>query len=121
MARGLEQKFQTFVVKALRYGCPDCFVFHVPNGGRRSRFEGAIFKGMGTVAGVPDLVVLWKGGAGFLELKYGKGSLSESQREIHARLTGLGYPVAVVRTIEEVEAALISWGAPNRFSAGQDA
>lgn len=115
--RRIEQKFQTFVVKALRYACPDCFVFHVPNGGQRSRFEGAIFKGMGTVAGVPDLVVLWRGGAGFLELKAGKGGLSESQRAVHARLAELGYPVAVARTMEEVEAALVSWGAPNRFHA----
>jgi len=46
---------QNTVVQWLRlYGILHC---HVPNGGKRRRVEAAILKGMGVVAGMPDLLI----------------------------------------------------------------
>ena len=53
--------------------------FHVPNGGYRSRSEGAKFKAMGVRAGVPDLILFHQGRLHCLELKSDKGRPSESQ------------------------------------------
>jgi hypothetical protein len=50
---------------------PGVFAFHVPNGGWRSRVEGAILKAIGTVAGVPDLIWIKNGQVYGLELKRG--------------------------------------------------
>ena len=45
------------------------FVFAVPNGGVRSPIEASIMKGLRTVAGVPDLIILHEGRTFGLELK----------------------------------------------------
>jgi hypothetical protein len=36
---------------------PGAFYFHCPNGGKRSKAEGGIFKALGVRAGMPDLIV----------------------------------------------------------------
>ncbi|WP_279605171.1 hypothetical protein [Methylobacterium sp. E-016] len=36
------------------------------------------------------------------------------QRELHARLRGAGFAVAVLRGVDDVEAALAEWGLPIR-------
>jgi hypothetical protein len=47
-----EQAIQRAVVQHLHTrGVPGLFAFHVPNGGWRTRTEGAILNGMGVVAG----------------------------------------------------------------------
>lgn len=66
-------------------------LFHVPNGGSRNKVEAAKFKKMGVRAGVPDLVLPVPKGiySGlFIEMKYDKGRLQESQKEylLRARL-----------------------------------
>jgi hypothetical protein len=42
---------------------PDVVTFHVPNGGKRPKVEACKLKGMGTLTGVPDLIVLVGGRA----------------------------------------------------------
>lgn len=45
-------------------------VFHVPNGGARSKVEAGIMQAMGTLAGVADITLLIRGGITvFIELK----------------------------------------------------
>ena len=59
-------------------------LYHVPNGGSRNKIEAAKLKQMGVRAGVPDLVLPVPKGiyAGlFIEMKYDKGRLQESQKE----------------------------------------
>jgi hypothetical protein len=65
-----EPAIQRAVFDHLRQrGAPGTFAFHPPNGGWRSVIEAAILKGLGVVAGTPDVIVL-KGGATYaLELK----------------------------------------------------
>lgn len=104
-----EQQLQRSVVQYLGVALPErlgVVWFHVPNGGARSAIEGAIFKGLGTKAGVPDLAFVFGGGCFFIELKAGKGTLSPAQREMHLALMKAGVAVYTCRSVPEVEAAL---------------
>ena len=108
-----EQILQTQIVNALRLSAPDVLAFHVPNGGYRTPREAAVFKAMGVVPGIPDLICLWPiGRVGFLELKAHKGALTDLQRAMIDRLSGMGFPVAVVRSLDDALAELARWGAP---------
>lgn len=108
-----EQSLQIMVVKALAYILPrDAFLFHVPNGGYRTKAEAAILKAMGLVAGVHDLIVLWDRRAFLIELKADDGALSAAQIETHPRIARTGCPGAVARSLQEVLACLRGWGVP---------
>ena len=84
--------------------------FHVPNGGARSRTEGAIFKALGVRAGVPDLVILPAyGDACFVELKAGKGRLTRTQEDWGEWLAQ-HYRHRICRSLDDLRAALKVWG-----------
>lgn len=73
-------------------------LFHIPNGGKRDAREAARFKAMGVKAGVPDLClpVPMNGFAGlYIEMKYGKNTETEKQREWIRALKEQGYKVTV--------------------------
>ena len=73
---------------------------HVPNGGARSKREGARFKRMGVRAGFPDLIFLYKK-ASFIEIKTPNGTHSDKQKEYQAMLLELGFDVYEARTVED--------------------
>lgn len=80
---------------------------HVPNGGYRTPAQAGAFRAMGVRAGVPDLIVWTHEGHSFgVELKAGKGTLSDAQVLFRSTLESLGHRVYVCWSIEEVEAAL---------------
>jgi hypothetical protein len=58
-------------------------LFHVPNGGKRSKIEASQFTGMGVVKGVTDFVFLYKAKAYLIELKKedGSGTISDHQQK----------------------------------------
>jgi hypothetical protein len=62
--------FQHLAVRA----ASTVFAFHPANGGWRSRVEGAILKGMGVKAGVPDFIAIKGGQCYALELKAPDGA-----------------------------------------------
>ncbi len=78
---------------------------HSPNGGHRSKREGAVFRGMGVRPGFPDLIypapVGGYSGVAF-ELKTASGRLSDEQRDWLAWLEAQGYRAAVPRSVGEV-------------------
>lgn len=101
--------------------------FAVPNGGKRSKIEAAIMKGLGVRAGIPDLVVLIppmeanpgirgprsKNKTIFLELKAGDNKLSDNQIIWRDRLTKAEFPWAEIRSVEQVQEIIkehTSWG-----------
>ncbi len=89
-----EDRIQRAVVEYLQHlanlGRLDYFA--VPNGGRRSKIEAAIMVGLGVRKGVPDLVILLRGGGVvFIELKQPRGELSPHQELWRDRLQGLGF------------------------------
>jgi hypothetical protein len=59
--RPTEAQIQRAVIVIAWCARPGVFAFHVPLGGYRTPVEGAIFKSIGTVAGVPDIILIFEG------------------------------------------------------------
>lgn len=110
-----EEDLQVTLVAFLQMALPsDAVVFHVPNGGLRSKKAAGRLKAMGTVAGVPDLCVIWRGRVWWIELKSRRGGLNKAQREMVQRLVYCGCEVLVAKSIEAVEQWLRSFQIPLR-------
>lgn len=93
-------------------------LFHIPNGGARSKAEGGIFKGMGVKAGVPDLFLplprlsddIMRTYCGlFIEMKAEDGKLSAAQRQWLQRLSRKGYACAVCRGADEAKEVITEY------------
>jgi hypothetical protein len=86
---------------------------HVPSGGYRTPAEAGIFHAMGVRRGVPDLLLWTPHGQSFgVELKAGRGTLSDAQVLWHSTLASLGHRVYVCWSVDEVEAVLRLEGVP---------
>jgi hypothetical protein len=90
-------------------GAHGVFAFHAANGGARRSIEAAILKGLGVVAGVPDIMVIKGGKAYGLELKAPGGQLSEAQRAAHEALRTAGAEVATVDNLDDALRQLEAW------------
>lgn len=81
------------------------YLFHVPNGGKRTRGEAGKLKGLGTKRGVPDLLLPFPGGGFYVglavECKAPDGRLSDEQGEWLRRFEEAGWMVGVCRTLDE--------------------
>ena len=105
-----EQAVQKAVLQHLAWrAVPGLFTFAVPNGGWRSAIEAAIFKGIGVVAGIPDIIIIHAGRCFGLELKADRGRLTNVQRDAHERMRAAGAHVATAWGIDEALAQLASW------------
>jgi hypothetical protein len=106
-----ERALTCTVCKNLAWRAPHVWFTHFPAGGRRSRITGAILKGMGTKAGVPDLLLVSGGRLFGLELKNGtEGRLSDAQVETHAAMRKAGAVIGTAGTIDEALDLLTEWG-----------
>ncbi len=79
-------------------------IVHIPNGGNRSKSEGAKFKKMGVTAGMPDLLVpVPRNGYGslYIELKTKKGRIRPEQKIQMKLLEDLGNKVVLCRSVAE--------------------
>lgn len=88
------------------------FFFHVPNeGGRGLKQRGAILKGLGLRAGVPDLIICCPcGQVQFVEIKTERGTLSVNQGMTFAALARLGFSPDIVRSLDDMIALCKYWG-----------
>jgi hypothetical protein len=110
MTRRPEAQIQRSVLEHLRIrAVPNCFYFHCPNGEWRSRITGAILKGQGVVAGIPDLIIVHAGRTYGLELKSDNGRTTDVQRSTHARMREAGAIVSTAWGIDEAVAQLCEW------------
>lgn len=81
--------------------------FHIPNGGKRSKHEAMIMKGLGVRAGVPDLAILLPGGTVcWLELKAPDGEASDQQVEWFDRLAALGHRWEIADSVDKAVAII---------------
>lgn len=93
----------------------ECEVVAVPNGGFRGTMEAIRLRKEGVQAGHPDLIVYAAGGIiRHIEVKTAKGPLTESQKDFLPRLGRLGFPTAIVRSLDEAKAEADGWGLPPR-------
>lgn len=114
-----EERIHRSIIHYLRTVLPNSWLcMHAANGGYRSKSEAGIFKALGVIAGWPDISIFGEEAKGcqafFFEVKALKGRLSENQQSCIDKLRDLGFPVAVVHSIEEIEQSLKSWGIPLR-------
>lgn len=106
-----EQQIQKAVCEHLAWRArPGVFSFHVPLGGYRSPIEAAIFKSIGTIAGIPDIILIFEGRCYALELKTENGRLTEVQHVVHERMRAAGATVAVAYGVDQALAQLKRWG-----------
>jgi hypothetical protein len=91
-------------------GAPGCFAFHVPNGGFRKPVEAAILKGIGVVAGVPDVVAIYQGRTYALELKADGGRATQKQLETIAAMEAAGAYTCIAEGLDRALAVLEAWG-----------
>lgn len=88
-----------FLDRALPVGA---VYFHIANQRQTSVRMGAKLKRMGVKAGMPDLCIIWKGRAIFIELKVGRRGASGVQQDMLTDLTLAGAVVDVCRSLDEV-------------------
>lgn len=92
-----ERALQAAVFEFLRVALPSNAVcFAVPNG------DGKMTTMPGTLSGVPDICIIYKGRPIFIELKTAKGAVRASQTWVHERLTLAGAVVVTLRSVEGV-------------------
>lgn len=111
-----EDQEQAAIVKRLQ-ALGLCFT-HPPNGGARSKSEGAKFKRLGVVAGVPDLLIFTRapnlpdarGVAIELKDRNGGDGGSAVQKEFHRRLRAEGWHVEICNGATEAWEFLVSLG-----------
>lgn len=72
-------------------------LFAVPNGGARSKIEGRLFKETGLVAGVSDMLFMFKGNTYCFELKTVIGFQSEKQIEWQKVIESQGFNYFIIR------------------------
>ena len=89
---------------------PGVFAFHPANGGYRKPIEAAIMKGMGVVAGVPDIIAVHRGCVYALEIKTEKGRISTSQAATIKAMRAAGAICTVAFGLDAALYALQSWG-----------
>src|SRR5262249_50431964 len=105
-----EAAIQRAVFQHLRArGAPGLFAFHVPNGGYRQRPEAAILKGLGVVAGVPDVIAIHNGRCFALELKAPGGRATDKQLATIAALREAGAFTAIAEGLDRAIAVLEAW------------
>jgi hypothetical protein len=106
-----EDQIQRAVFTHLRTrGAPGVFAFHPANGGKRNAIEGAKFKAMGVVAGVPDVIALKDCRFYALELKAEFGKVSEKQLDAMRAMQNAGAIVAVAHGLDAALHKLEEWG-----------
>lgn len=82
---------------------------HVPNEGKRSLFVAMVMKAIGMVPGTPDYFFAWPEGSGLIEVKSGKGRLTENQMDYRQWCADLGINHSVCRSVQEVVDQLVQW------------
>ena len=110
-----EQEIQKLLFKHIRSrAMPGVFAFHCPNGGKRSKIEASIFKGLGVKAGIPDVLIFYRAQIFGLELKAGNGRVSPAQLATMNDMEVAGARVAVARSLDEALVTLECWGVLRR-------
>lgn len=106
-----EDSIQRSIVIAARYVLrPGVIMFHVPNGGKRSKAEAGRFKALGVLAGVADLQFLAEGRPYFIEVKTESGTQSAAQKDFHSACRQQGIPYVICRDVEGALKCLKDWG-----------
>jgi hypothetical protein len=106
-----EAAIQRCVFQHLRArGAPGVFAFHPANGGYRRPAEAAIMKGLGVVAGVPDVIAIHQGRCYALELKVEGRRATDKQLTTIAAMEAAGAFTCIAEGLDRALACLEGWG-----------
>ena len=106
-----EDQIQRAVFQHLKTrAAPGVFAFHVPNGGKRRPIEASILKGLGVKAGVPDVIVCFRGNFFGLELKADGGRPTDKQLEAVDNIRDAGGFACVCEGLDRALKCLETWG-----------
>lgn len=97
--RALQEQVFGFFALALP---SDAVAFTIPNGDR------AMTRAPGTLSGIPDIGIIYRGRIILIELKTAIGAVRPKQRFVHDQLTRAGAVVSVCRSLGQVEDLLAS-------------
>jgi hypothetical protein len=105
-----EQAIQKAVFEHLRLrGAPGIFAWHPFSGGYRRPTEAAIYKGLGAIAGLPDVMVLHNRRLFCLELKAEDGHTTDRQQACIAALREAGAFVCIAKGLDAALQQLEQW------------
>ncbi len=114
-----EDQLQASVCQFLDRGLPsDAWYAAIPNGSvlagdaKKRAMQMNRMKKTGFKVGAPDLFVIFEGEFFGMELKVGKAGASEPQAIVCAKLVKAGGYYAIIRSLEECQAFLLSHGVP---------
>lgn len=88
------------------------YMYAVPNGGSRNKLEAVSLKRQGVKAGVPDICLpLPKGKYHglYIEMKYGKNTASDMQKEYIDYLNSVGYRAVICYGFEAARRVITSY------------
>jgi len=106
-----EHRLQTGIYAFLRLALPpDAFVTSIDHARQQSEQSGMRQKARGVRAGIPDMLILYRGEAFWLEVKTPDGRLTESQKALHSEIVRAGGHVEVVRSVSGAEHAFCLTG-----------
>lgn len=110
-----------FAVASFLHLCLDPQVFwttigHGVYAGEGRRMRGAMQRRAGQKAGVPDILIVHRGQAHWIELKAPRGRTTDAQDVVHDALQRAGCRVSIARSIDDVKEKLIEWSIPTRFA-----
>ena len=88
----------THVIKDKR-----CMILSIPNGGLRDKMTAITMKATGLYKGAADLLVVYRGWVGFVELKTETGIQSPAQRQFEAHCIEADIPYHLVRSLAEFQ------------------
>ena len=83
-------------------------LFSVPNGGLRNPREAQKLKSTGVVAGVSDLIFLYKGKCYLIEMKTEKGTQQANQKEWEVLVKSHGFDYFICRSLEQFQSIIKS-------------
>ncbi len=93
----------------------EALAWHTANQrGTRKKWENALLKRLGTLAGIPDVLIFYESRLYGIELKSPAGRLTTVQQALHERLRTAGARVETCRTLDSVEYQLLFWKIPLR-------
>ena len=109
--RESEESLQTEILGWMEEHRPDLMCVHIPNGAIRTHKERRRMLEQGMTPGMPDLLLIDAAGRhGYMEVKTDRGAISMAQWDIRTELMDRQVPWALVRSLEEVQGALVDWG-----------
>ena len=94
-----EAQIQASCVEWFRYHFPQYIMFSVPNEAAYKR--SSYFSSLGMLNGASDTVIVLPNKVLFVEFKAEKGKQRPEQKIFEEKVTALGFPYSIVRSLEE--------------------